>query len=574
MKKILSLLLAAAMLLALLAGCGSSSDTSESASEAEETETAEEAETEEAEEASETADGEWEMETVSLPITEDPVTVTFWTSLDPRIVDFLPTENVEEALLVYGEIAEQTGISIHLDAVSVFTQTELFQLMVVSGDYDDIIYNVDGLYTTGYSGAIEDGVIMDVSALLEEYAPNVYNTIMNSEELSMSLVDETGQIGVIPMVYKEGGLETADIVYRLDWAEEFGIGQIESVEDYHEYLQMAKEVYGATGYTVGVNTGGISQGSVLDDYMCQAMGAYGSFYQIDGEVIYGGVEDSYYDYLQEMLVWWSEGLYPEDAMTIDMSQQQQNFGVGTQASTLCNGSPGITELYAYAPNDDGSNSIEVWALGKITYEGENQWLVSTENSIQKDATWSLSTDCTEPELIAQLANWLYTDEGSMVVCYGIEGVTYTLDENGEPQWTDMILNNENGYSTTVTINMYATASVPCVFDQRRTFFDFDETQEALVEVFKGEDVNRNNIPSGADSLWTTDEQTEYADVSADISTYREEMEWKFITGNAELTEESWQEYVDTMYNMGLQTLIDLYQTAYDRYEARLEELEK
>lgn len=52
----------------------------------------------------------------------------------------------------------------------------------------------------------------------------------------------------------------------------------------------------------------------------------------------------------------------------------------------------------------------------------------------------------------------------------------------------------------------------------------------------------------------------------------QEMEYSFIMGKAELTDDAWNTYVDTMYEMGLQTVIDLYQAAYDRYAQRLSEL--
>ena len=161
----------------------------------------------------------------------------------------------------------------------------------------------------------------------------------------------------------------------------------------------------------------------------------------------------------------------------------------------------------------------------------------------------------------------------MAACRGIEGETYILDENGDPQWTDLIVDNPDGYSTTITFNLYATANVPCIFDQRRTFIDFDEVQLELVEVFKGEDVNRNNIPRLATSnFWSAEEQAEYSNVQSDISTYRDEMEWSFIMGQTELNEENWSGYVNTLYEMGLQTVIDLYQAAYNRYEERLNSL--
>ena len=584
MKKSLSILLILAMLLGLMAACGT--DTAEAeASEviSSQTEPISEEEAvaevpvakEEAASAVETSVREEVLEyteyTVELPLVDEETTITYWTSLDPRINDYLPNENVEDALLAYGAIREKTGINIHLNAVSVFNQSDLFNLMVVGGDYSDIIYGVMDLYSTGYSGAINDDVIIDVREMLEEYAPSVLDIILGTNELKATLVDEQGRIGVIPMLYKETGLEAAAYVYRTDWAEEAGISTINTVEDYHNYLSYASETYGAYAACNGNGGPGGDTSNGVDSFLCQAMGGFPGYYQLDGVAYCGYLDDAYYDYLEVAASWYQEGIYDQEMIlnASSMTQQQQDFGVGKAASCLCNGAAGISELYAYSSSDGNSDKLSVGVIGHFLDEGVDQWLVSEKNTVQKDGVWSISTACDDPELLCQLVNWLFTEEGSMICSYGVENVTYTLDENGTPQWTDLIVNNPDGYSTTITINMYATAFVPHLFDQRRTFYDFDEVQLASVEVFKGEDVSRNNIPRLAKGLWTDDELENYNAVQSEVSTYLEQMELSFITGTTELNEANWNTFLDTMESLGVQDLIDLYQIAYDRYQERL-----
>ena len=56
------------------------------------------------------------------------------------------------------------------------------------------------------------------------------------------------------------------------------------------------------------------------------------------------------------------------------------------------------------------------------------------------------------------------------------------------------------------------------------------------------------------------------EVWADISTYVKEMSAKFITGEDSLDE--WDTYVNTLYDMGLQEAIDVYQNALDAYKSK------
>ena len=50
-----------------------------------------------------------------------------------------------------------------------------------------------------------------------------------------------------------------------------------------------------------------------------------------------------------------------------------------------------------------------------------------------------------PEETAKWADYWYSEIGQTYV-YGIENVTYTIDENGEPKWTDWVLDNPDGKS--------------------------------------------------------------------------------------------------------------------------------
>ena len=51
-----------------------------------------------------------------------------------------------------------------------------------------------------------------------------------------------------------------------------------------------------------------------------------------------------------------------------------------------------------------------------------------------------------------------------------------------------------------------------------------------------------------------------------MNAYITEMSAKFITGEADIDAE-WETFVDTLYDMGLQEAIDIYQNALDAYQA-------
>jgi len=67
-------------------------------------------------------------------------------------------------------------------------------------------------------------------------------------------------------------------------------------------------------------------------------------------------------------------------------------------------------------------------------------------------------------------------------------------------------------------------------------------------------------------MLTEEEQEIYNDRWTDIQTKVGQMNAEFITGQADL-ETDWDAFIDDLYAMGLQDVIDVYQAALDRYNA-------
>ena len=63
--------------------------------------------------------------------------------------------------------------------------------------------------------------------------------------------------------------------------------------------------------------------------------------------------------------------------------------------------------------------------------------------------------------------------------------------------------------------------------------------------------------------FTSEEEEELSMISVSLVNYIAQSRIGFITGTMDL-DKDWDSYVSSLNNMGLQTAIDLYQTAYDR----------
>lgn len=137
---------------------------------------------------------------------------------------------------------------------------------------------------------------------------------------------------------------------------------------------------------------------------------------------------------------------------------------------------------------------------------------------------------------------------------------------GEPQYTDLIVKNENGLSATWLAAVYMDEYG---YVEKYTKFDSHMTQQQLEarEIWSDHVESRYDLPK---ALTLTAEESElFSKNMADIASYTSESILKMLTGEMDI-DQDYGTFVDTIYSMGLQNCIDCYQAALTRYNARSE----
>ena len=71
------------------------------------------------------------------------------------------------------------------------------------------------------------------------------------------------------------------------------------------------------------------------------------------------------------------------------------------------------------------------------------------------------------EAALYLLDWMYSEEGHMINCFGIEGESYNMVD-GYPTFTDLVLHNPDGLNLAATLSLYARGhqNGPVVQDTR------------------------------------------------------------------------------------------------------------
>lgn len=586
-KKLFAIILVLAMLLAVLSGCSSSTEPAAEPQETQQTEaetpetTAPEAEPAAPAEGEPTVEGEPEEsaepaekvagatddydpnyvnQPVPLPITEEDTYYTIWMPVAPFIAEFI--DDMNEEITVIKEMAARTNMHFEWTTCHADVEAEKFNLMVVAGDYCDVIGTMHH-YSTGIDGAIEDEVIIDLTDLIMEYCPNYWNAINRDESTFRQLKTTEGNMGVFGQLLKEAGTENMGNVIRQDWLDEAGLDRPTTLDELHNVLTTFKNEHDAYMY---IQTSGFDE-SIGNTFNVGT----GLFMLKDYEFVCTYDQPEFKDYLKTMAQWYSEGLFSEDFYNdTNVGEIRQEFAndmcgiVNTSAS-------GISDIYDYC-TIDGSN-MRVTALPQmLANDGEPTKMGSPRNLIKNAAVWSISTSCDPDkyEALCKMVEYCFSDEGDLLTNWGLEGDAFVYDEDGNPQWTEKITNDPGGRPFIFTSSFYAggvgSVYFPNIVDMSKTFYAFTDDEWEAMDIFKTSYATEGwYIPSWA--TMTLEENEEYANYQTEMETYTESMFLQFICGELDI-DSNWDSFLETVHSMNYDRM---YEMQYEVYRRAVEE---
>ena len=147
--------------------------------------------------------------------------------------------------------------------------------------------------------------------------------------------------------------------------------------------------------------------------------------------------------------------------------------------------------------------------------------------------------------------------------YGVEGVSFEFNSEGEPELTELVTNSPEGYAFPVALIKYTSATPCSVCINSRNYLGYTDAQMKATEVWlrTGESLG---IPG---AVWETDAQNEYAAINTDLGSYVSTNCLQFITGAKPMSD--WDSFIDQAYSaFDIDRMIELYQEAVDAYMAR------
>lgn len=569
MKRSISLLLVFSMMLCMCAACGSKTENSAPTStEPKETANVESASAEVtpsvggAQQGTSAVDSaETEIAPISFPLFEEPVTLTYMGEGSPWNMsgDVVWSQALQT-------IDEMANVQWKQTWLTMFTGTDTFNLVIASGDYPDVISNFYKYYTNGIQDGIEQEIIIDMDEPIREYMPNYMNIVNSDPEITRQASTDDGRIWGVQLISNPVQDSFNGPIARADLMEKYGIDKLTTLDDWENYLTQCvqNEAECARGALLLMNTGFMSNYTTPSFTISSAFdsGTVDTpWIVIDGQVIYSPVTDGYKDYLKRMNDWYEKGLVYRD-----FASYQQTFG---QASMMSTGEVTLADGFYNSIDDTESDAtVEGLRVKAVPYpvqkEGDTIHLRNYTYQVRPEYAMVISTACQYVEEVCKYFDYMWTEEGIRLVNYGPEGVTWNWGPDGKIEFTDVITNDPDGNSVKSMFTYYGTFNFCTYNDWTREAITLSDDCMSCLDLWAScgdKDYVMPNV------TLNTEESETYGAIFSNVNTHVSEMTLRFINGTDNI-DAGWDEYVAQVEGMGIQKVIDCYQAAYERYEAR------
>jgi len=554
-KRIVAILTGLSMTVTLLAGCGDAKK-QESVQNAPKAESSSQTE---ASSASQTAEENNSTDGFTYPLT-DGSKLTYWAELN---------QNVSANYVNLGETPfaqawmEQTGVEIDFQHPPANQGKEQFSLLLADGNLPDLMEYAWMSYPGGPEKAIQDGNIIALNDVFEQYCPNLMKYLEENPDIERMIKTDEGHYYVFPFIRGDDALcNTIGLMLREDWLKELNLEVPTTIDEWHTVLTAFKEKKGATApFTWEYTMGALTQVNPF----AYAYGTTQEFYKgTDSKIYFGAVEEGYKEYLTTFNQWYKEGLLDQDLATLALDQVSAKMTNGSAGASMgWAGSRMGTWINAAQATD--SDYMLVAAPYPTLVKGDKPEMGQIDNRYPNQGCVAITTSCQDVETAARLLDYAYSEEGHMLFNFGIEGESFTMID-GYPTYTDTILNNPDGWSVAQSLSAYIRGNYngPFVQDIRylEQYYTIDNQKETNA-VWGATNAASYKIPPITP---TAEESKEFSTIMNEINTYRDEMTLKFIFGTENL--DDFEDYVKTIENMGLKRALEIQNAALERYQER------
>lgn len=505
--------------------------------------------------------------------TTDGKNFTYWAVMDSYSTRTLDSYN---DMLFYQEMEKRTGV--HIDFIHPIegsTGNEAFIAMLTGEKIPDMIEYEWEDYTGGPQQALDDDVIIALDDYLKDHAPAYYDYMEGEKgkaaDYAFKLQSTTGDGRHYGFnVLNVGETKAFSGLYtRADLLEKWGMEVPETIDDWTALFAKAKAEGFSKPFTCDIDTLSFK---LADRHGFNSAYGVGKMFYLDGDkVVFGPFQDGYKEYVAQMADWMKAGYIDSGFVTLDATKLEANMTNGTSMTSWGYIGGGLGKILAAAQAKDPSYDL-VACPYPVMKEGELSEFQQVFPAASSEAI-GISTTCGNYEKAIEWCDYIYTDEGTVLQLFGIEGDTYTVEEiDGEKHYvyTDKILKfEENGFAS-LPEAMYHYM-LPCNHpgynqhsDYLNNFYQLDRQKEGIVTWnIAVDNAAKHALPTLS---YTEEEAREIADIKEIAEPALEVALCDIILGKKSI--DTYEAAIKEAKSNGYDRWIEIAQGAYERQLAK------
>ncbi|MDD6189378.1 MAG: hypothetical protein PUB32_07380 [Clostridiales bacterium] len=497
-----------------------------------------------------------------LPLTTTDEVFTMWTT------NFTPDYIPEGG---YGEmefpraVYEKTGVNMEYVVVTADKRQENFSVLLAADDLCDIMVGAASFYPGNFKiGVTEEEYFVNLYDY-REYIPNyIYEARRNPEDLdTIKKIFNEDDLILCFYELKEVLELNSGAFARGDWLEDMGKKNtdIRTFDDIHDMLTFFKNEKGCeTPMTLmnNIELAGAYEFVGYDTYA--ACSGINTQYVTDGKVYLSNTRDNDRELMTMIHQWYTEGLIdPNWSGYASLQDYDEKLDTDRMGYTSCVRPTAMASHNIYLPEGYRWEAIAkpVRTVGQTLHMGFKIDRIYWGSA-------AVATTCENIPLVCSWLDYRYSEGGKELYAYGVEGVSWYYDENGDRRITEYILNHPAYWSMAMLSYALNSIAEPGLYVNYNWLIPANAVaQEYLQDWDIVPHDNEYVYPTG---ITFSNEQSEIlAKYGSDVSTYLSENYLAFVDGSKSLAD--WDSYVAELNNIGLNEILEVYQEAYDAYIA-------
>ena len=426
-----------------------------------------------------------------------------------------------------------------------------FSIMIASGDIPDLVcYETKDLLSNSEAFAPLDD-------LIDEYIPN-FKALMEKYNLRNYLTNAKGEIVYFPQLTKT--VSSQVWLIREDWLENLNLEKPVTLDDWKEVLVAFRDMDANNNGDPDDEIPFTVRGGWRNLRFYEAWDITNSLMVKDGEIIYCPITDEFREYLEYTADLYAEKLIDQEYVTNDLNKWLARMTSDVSGATW--DYRARLESLPLATKEANPNAL-ITSPVPPGIDGANRTFAQNE-IVRTVGAMALSAKSQYKEEIAKLFNFVYSEEGLILFNEGIEGLHYTVNENGERIPTEYVTNNPDGLSKDQVI-WYKDAGNDRPGYLMPDYSTYSDAYNELIDIYNLDTGYIGPVYPESQFKYEGDELSEKNAILTDINTYLDEQVNKFIMGQKDITDDAvWADFVSTIQGMKLDRLLEIESGAYAR----------